>query len=88
MRQKIGSNDCGIFTLIIYTKYLKMRPTLTENIMINLKNIKYNVRSSYFGQIGRTNIAESLMNQKINFESESVNTLQINVGKKYTTSFN
>ena len=64
MRQHAGSNDCGIFTLIIYTKYLKIYPKLTPNVLMNLKNISYNTSAYSFGIIGRTDIANCLIEKK------------------------
>lgn len=59
-------NDCAVFTLEIFTKFLEIQSKTTYNSnMQTLHNIKYNTIPSIFGKTGRKHIATCIIQKKL-----------------------
>ena len=75
--QSPGSNDCGIFTLMIFTKYLQQRLTLEDENINKFTKICYNETPKEMGRLGRIDIEKCLKDNKIYFGSPSISSISI-----------
>lgn len=86
MIQEPCSNDCDVFTVFIFAKFLEMVSHQTYNTQLqHFSCISYDITPLFFGDIERKTIAKYLMEKKMNMLQK--NNINNNVLKSYIFAF-
>ena len=69
IQQEAGSMDCGVFTMLVFARYLLMKTQTKVNLpLTEIRRIKYdNISAKQFGKQGRKDIAKAIEGKKIDF---------------------